>query len=307
MKITMLSEIDYAASGLKLCNAINRHTDHDISLFTGHYHNKFKHPQSEHHTKRDIQRHIDQSDIVHLKGDWPAREMYMNMKIMHKPIIVSTSGSHFRKKEHGGHEYYGTHEYDSATIRTAFTPDLCYPEYSDTWTPHPINSVNQSIEWKCVPHPVLMHTPTRPEVKGTEFIKEVFSRVSKRMKIETVVLDNIPFKRIVEMRKDATIFFDQFKVGFYGNSAIEAMQYGIPTAAWISPLARQQANGALENCPVISEVKSADAWARKIEHVLDGDMMDLSIKTKLWCDSVHSYQAVAKQWDNIYNAIALKT
>jgi hypothetical protein len=304
MKITMLSEIDYAASGHRLCEAIRTHTKHDIEIFTGRYQNKFNHPQNTIKREDVVQYRINDSDIVHLKGDWPPVDGYMGLKIVHKPIIVSVSGSHFRKKSHGGHEYYKPSQYDAATIKTAFTPDLCYPDYSALWTPHPINSYEQSIEWHCSVHPILMHTPTRPEAKGTEFIKAVFNKISKRMKIETVVLNNVPFKDIVEMRKEATIFFDQFKVGFYGNSAIEAMQFGVPVAAWISPQAKKQANGFLYDCPVITHDKlDVDAWAKKIEKTLDGDMPKLSIRTKRWCNHIHSYQAVAKQWENIYNAI----
>ena len=293
MKITMLSEIDYAASGLKLCDALNRYTNHDVRLFTGKYYSKFRHPQKLHHTRRDIQKQIDESDIVHLKGDFPPKEGYMGLKIIHKPIIISVSGSHFRTKENGGHGKYSLSEYDSATLRTAFTPDLLYEGF-DTWTPHPIDSYDKPILWKRADVPILMHTPTRPEAKGTEFIKAVFDKLSKRMKIETVITDNIPFKRIVEIRKEATIFFDQFKVGFYGNSAIEAMQYGIPTATWIVPRSLPR------NCPVITAGRNTDYWAMLIEQTLDGDMDELSVKTKQWCDSVHSYQAVAKQWDKIY-------
>ena len=73
-----------------------------------------------------MQKHVDESDIVHLKGDFPPKEGYMGLRIMHKPIIVSTSGSHFRTKENGGHGRYSLSEYASATLRTAFTPDLLY-------------------------------------------------------------------------------------------------------------------------------------------------------------------------------------
>jgi hypothetical protein len=304
VKITILSEIDYAGSGHKLCHALQQFTKHDVKIITGRYHNKFKHPQNAIKNTGATQQRINDSDIIHLKGDFPPRNGYMGLKISHKPIIVSVSGSHFRKKEHGGHGYYKINDYNIATIKTAFTPDLCYPEYSAVWTPHPINSYEQSIEWKCSVHPILMHTPTRPEAKGTEFVKEVFSKLSKRMKIETEIVDNMPFNKMVEHRTEATIFFDQFKVGFYGNSAIEAMQYGIPTAAWISPQAQSQANGFLYDCPIITFDKlDADIWAKGIERILDGDMSKLVVKTKRWCNNIHSYQAVAKLWESIYNAI----
>jgi hypothetical protein len=40
-----------------------------------------------------------------------------------------------------------------------------------------------------------------------------------------------------------------------------------------------------------------------IKETLEGDMGELSKKTKAWCDRMHSYQAVAKQWDELYKSI----
>jgi len=299
MKITILSETDYAGSGFKLYEALKRSMD--IRMFAEKYYNPFNHPELPHSTKRDIQRRVDQSDIVHLKGDFPPNDVYMGIKIAHKPIIVSVSGSLFRKKKYWGFEKYNFSDYDKAKIKTAFTPDLLYPGFSNLWTPHPIDSKDKAIEWKRSAHPVLMHTPTSKEKKDTAFIQAVFSKISRRMRVETVVLEKVPFKRVLEERKEATIFFDQFKVGFYGNSAIEAMQYGIPVAAWISPMAIEQ--GRLTNCPVISDVKSVDIWAKMIEQMIDGDLEGISVRTKEWCDKVHSYEAIAKLWKGIYESI----
>ena len=76
MKITMLSKIDYAGSGHKLCEAINTYTNHDIKIFTGKYHNPFGHPDNSKWIAKEVQRRIDSSDIVHLKGDWPPEVKY---------------------------------------------------------------------------------------------------------------------------------------------------------------------------------------------------------------------------------------
>jgi glycosyltransferase involved in cell wall biosynthesis len=129
------------------------------------------------------------------------------------------------------------------------------------------------------------------------------------MKIDLLVIRGLTFKRAVELRKDATMFFDQFRVGFYGNSAIEAMQFGIPTAAWISPEAIKQAGGALEGCPVITMDKDADLWVDTLADILSDStkMEELSVQNKEWCDKMHSYQAIAKQWKKIYHAIQGKT
>lgn len=297
----MLSQVDYAGSGHKLCEAIRQYTDHDIEIYAGKYYNPYRHADNSKWNRMAVRQRIEESDIIHLKGDWLPRDGYMGFKISHKPVIVTVSGSHFRKTSHGGHGKYKVNLYRDATIRTAFTPDLCYPEYSDTWTAHPIDSYKRSIEWE--PGNTLVHMPTQKGIKGTGFISEVFDEVSKHRDVETKILEGIPHKKAISERKRATIFFDQFRVGFYGNSALEAMQYGVPVAAWISPQARSQAKGVLTGCPVITTDLNVRAWVRKIEETLDGDMEFLSRRTKIWCDAIHSYEWVADQWDNIYNAI----
>ena len=303
MKITILSELDYAGSGRKLYKALKDGLD--IQMFAGRYHNPFSHPELPHKTKREIQKRVNESDIIHLKGDFPPKDVYMGIAIRDKPIIVSVSGSHFRKKAYGGYGKYTTDQYDRATVKTAFTPDLMYTGF-DIWTPHPIDSKKRPITWKRATHPVLMHTPSNRDRKDTAFFEAVSEKLHKRLKIETIILENMPFKRIQEYRKEATIFFDQFKVGFYGNSAIEAMQYGIPVASWISPLAFDQSQGQLEQCPVLTTVKKVDLWAEMIEKAIDGDLETLSLRTKQWCDNIHSYQTVSKQWQKIYNAVSME-
>lgn len=297
MKITLLSEIDYAGSGHKLYEAIKTHTDHDIEIYTGKYYNPYKHPSHSRWNKREVQARIDSSNIVHLKGDFPPQDPYLGLKIMHRPVIITVSGSHFRKQKYRGHEKYKAYLYKQA-YKTAFEPDLLYPEYSDVWTPHPINSEVQPIEWN---HGrVLMHIPSDRRVKGTEFIMEVFKGLRN---VEIATPGSMVYRQAVEIRKRASIYFDQFGVGFYGNAALEAMQYGIPTAAWISPLAKSQAKGVLNDCPVITTNLRVKDWIRKIESVLDSDLEELSRQTKIWCDAIHGYSNIAAQWDEIYTNI----
>ena len=295
MKITMLSEIDYAGSGHKLCQAIRSFTKHDIEIYSGTYYNPFGHSDHSRWNKEDVQNRIDESDIVHLKGDWPPRNRYLGLNILHKPIVITVGGSHFRKARYGGYGKYDLQEYGQAAVRTAFTPDLCYEDF--IWTPHPIDSWDKKIVSHKEDVPILMHIPTRRDIKGTDFVFDIFGGLKDLMDVKTLVIEDMPFRRVVEERKRATIYFDQFKVGFYGNSAIEAMAYGIPVAAWIRP------DLNINGCPVITEDRDADKWVEKIFNILNGSLDAEKAQAKVWCDSIHSYESVAKQWNEIYASI----
>jgi len=305
MKVIILSQIDYAGSAYKLFTAVKRHTDIDINLFSGPPENQLKHPIHNLVTDSNraaLQELINQADIIHFKGDWPPENGYLGLKIPDKPIVITTSGTFFRKQRYGGYEKYSSADYGRATLKTSFEPDLLYPEYSDIWTPHPIDSDDKPNIWEPKEIPLFLHIPSSPDRKGTEFVKQVFSILKKQIKCEAEVVTGIPFQESLELKKKATIYFDQFMVGFYGNSALEAMQWGIPVVNWISPMAIIQAQGKLMRCPILNESQVLPFnTAQRIIHALKDPT--LSTRTKQWCDTVHGYKSIAKQWNNLYNQL----
>jgi len=308
MKVTILSKTDFAGSGHKMWEALSRKIDAEI--FVGKYRNKYKHGVRNVTGLLDpwdidrAQRSIDTSDIVHLKGDWPPFDGYMNLRIMHKPVICTVAGSLFRKRSQCGYEKVLPKHFESCALKTAITPDLLYPEFSSTWTPSAMDSSDKKNEWERSDPPIFVHSPSNTAKKGTKFLMFVFEELKKKISCEVVVLRNVSYSKVVEDRKSATIFFDQFKVGFYGNASIEAMQYGIPVANWISPQAFEQAKGQLSGCPVITAENTVEAWVDKIIQVLESDMEDLSRKTKEWCEKWHSYESFSERWINLYNTVA---
>jgi len=299
MKVTILSLVDYAGSGYKLCEALKKVID--VDLFTGPNSNAFNHPIrniiTEYNTHL-VQQRIDDSDIIHLKGDWPPLiyEQHFKLRIKHKPIVVTVSGSLFRLRHHGGLGIYPFELYDCH--RTSFEPDLCYEGFTDVWMPHPIDSIDKPNSW--TQGNILSHSPTQRRKKNSDFILRVFDKLPE---CDIRLIEGIDHREAIKQRRESTIFFDQFLVGFYGNAAIEAMQYGIPTAAFLSPDAISQAKGGLRDCPIINEPLNVLKWAEMIKRLLDSDMTELSKRTKEYCDRVHSYESVAEKWINYYKAL----
>ena len=309
MKITMLSVKDYAGSGQKLCDAIKRHTDIDIDFYCQLPLKKYGHTGGKligKENRKDIQERIDTSDIIHIKGDWPAKNFYCGFHIGHKPIVQTVGGSFFRKVKYGGLGKYNPADYKLPVLKTAFTPDLCYPEYSGVWTPHPIDSENKPKLGYALGENIFLHCPTHRIRKNTTFFIELMNVMRERNKIdfEASIIENVSQAQVLSRIRSAKIFFDQFRVGFYGNAALEAMQYGIPTACWISKMAIEQAGGLLDGCPVITDLeRNVTIWERMIYDVLENNYNDLSERTKKWCTEVHGYGAVAKMWTLLYQKL----
>ena len=299
MKITMLSIFDAAASGLRLCEAINENTGHEIKLFqwkTG----PFGHPHSEivrEKNYRSIQREIDRSDVIHIKGDrpwkaiYPGLKHYMNLKISHKPIVLTLSGTLTRDVRFGG---YGQCSRDSYPVDliTAHEPDLKH-EWVDILTYYPIRRAETT--WRRGHEPTLLHVPSNRITKNTEFVLGIVDKLKKNVNFE--LLENVNYKDVLEAKKRATIYFDQFVIGWYGNSGVEAMNYGVPVVSWISDFSRK-----FINPPIISST-GAKQYAEIIDRVLDNDLSELSKTTKEYCDKNHSYESVAKQWNSIYEQL----
>ena len=295
MKITILSYMDFCGSGNKLYRALKPH--YDVEIWVGRHNNTFGHPVKQMYTghkHRIIQQRIDESDVVILKGDFPRWVYEQSWKLKFRcPTFTMPTGTFFRKKEHGGIEQFRIPEYKGYKVSS--DTGLLYPEFSDTWTPMPIDSMKEPMLWK--QGNILSHSPTDQVKKNTEFIFRVFDGVMKTCNVEIDLIKGVPFAEAVERRKRSTIFFDQFKVGFYGNSALEAMQWGRPTACYLRP------SPHLKDCPIINYPLDVNVWVKNICRLLDSDMTELSQKTKQWCDDYHSFEAVAKRWTEILKDI----
>jgi hypothetical protein len=304
MKVTILTPYDFASSGLKICEAVKRNTDIDIEIYAGDigFHVKEWKMKSTPTTvdRQAIQKRILESHVIHIKGDYPPMPTFMGFKL-HDNIVTTVSGSGFRKNIYGGREEHRYSRWQIAKVRTSFEPDLLYPEYGNIWTPHPIDCGKLKDGWK--PEKIFLHTPSNRFTKNTPFVEKVFAKLQKYGYRTLIIGPGIEWKKVVELRKTSLIYFGQFMVGFYGNSEIEAMQFGVPVANWISPLSIAQ--GYTMKSPVLSWDLNVDKWVNEIMAVVEknGKLEEISEDTREYCKKYHSYEAVAKQWEKIYRGM----
>ena len=98
-------------------------------------------------------------------------------------------------------------------------------------------------------------------------------------------------------------------IGWYGNSALEAMSCGIPTIAHISEHALRgvkQAGISFDDFPLINVPMDAEGMyeeLKKFVNMSEEEQTNLSLRTRKFIEDFHSYQANAKDLSLIYDKV----
>ena len=341
-KVLFLSINDYAGSGHRYSEAVNRHGKYTSSSL------KFKKHKYGYNTdyciledKKDhiyknfknrliyAQKLIDEADILHFKGDYPVLKKWGLFKRgvliknfprleipVTKPIVITTSGSIFRRHIKGSVMSLALFPMDImkryTNARTVTTPDLNYPEFDSQWLPLPLDTMGQENQWLKNNHNdfIIGHSPSSRDRKGTDtilvpaikIVKKHFKGSGKNIELE--IIEGTTYEECLRRKKRFSLFWDQCGFGFYGNALVEACQWGIPSMAWLSSHSlSQMVKKDREALPIFSFDKNPKSCAKAIIDIIESDMKSLSIKTKKWADNTHSYEAVGKKISDIYDGI----
>jgi hypothetical protein len=127
-------------------------------------------------------------------------------------------------------------------------------------------------------------------------------------KFVEVPINSVSYAESVMIKRGATVFIDQITtVGVYGNSAVEAMQFGVPLINHLNNVALSQSQSdELKNSPILDPGLGVDGLVSLLKNIFERkiDLEGISVKTKQFCDSFHGYVRTAKRWDEIYRGFA---
>jgi hypothetical protein len=93
--------------------------------------------------------------------------------------------------------------------------------------------------------PLVVHIPSRPEIKGTAYVLSAVERLSKIVDFEFRLIRGMPHREVLAVMAESDIVLDQFIIGSYGTVTLEAMALGKPVLCYIKPscFARLPASG----------------------------------------------------------------
>lgn len=236
--VTVLCEEDFAGSGYRMLEAI-RNADPlnvDIEQIVMRY-SSFGYRSGRSVADlgwNTVQDRLNRSDIIHFKGDfcypdgvWNGFELPKSAK-----YIYTVGGSFFRRGADPLVSYGDIALTDyKADYLSVLTPDLIYSDDWE-WTPHAWNEFDYRFK-KGKTFKVL-HIPSDPEKKNTPMIDKAMQIVlAKRADVSYFCVNNISHAESVEMKAHAHLYIDQMRTDAYGNAALEAMAFGVPTVCWL--------------------------------------------------------------------------
>jgi glycosyltransferase involved in cell wall biosynthesis len=298
IKVTQLTLEDFAGSGFRMVQAV-RNADPLIDveqivvnksafgINCGMTANEIGH--------KAVQHRIDTSDIIHFKGDWVYNGEFAGFKLPEgAKKIYSVSGSFFRRGMHPSVSFGETPLEDyKADLLTALSPDLVY---NDDWTFVPVAWNTFDYKWKRGEKFKVLHIPSDPEKKGTQIIIDAM-KLLNRDDVNFICVNGLSHEESVELKKNCDLYIDQVNLPVYGNSAIEAMSFGVPVMNYDT--------GLYGDIPLIGVDRTPEAIADKLNEVLDWNKLEeISKQTFEYVQKIHG--SAGKYWAMKYKELCEK-
>jgi len=108
------------------------------------------------------------------------------------------------------------------------TPELLLDRTDATWLPLVVDPDRWAADTPILERevPRVLHAPTNPRVKGTRHIEPVLEGLEAEGLIEYVRVTGVPSQQMPQLYRDADIVLEQFALGMYSVTSVEAMAAG---------------------------------------------------------------------------------
>lgn len=108
------------------------------------------------------------------------------------------------------------------------TPELLLDRPGATWLPLVVDPQRWAVETPVLERDVVrvLHAPTNPRVKGTRHIEPVLEKLEAEGLIEYVRVQGVPAEQMPALYRDVDVVLEQFALGMYSVTSVEAMAAG---------------------------------------------------------------------------------
>lgn len=184
------------------------------------------------------------------------------------------------------------------------TPDLLDDLPDAHWCPLIVEPVFRSVAAEPLLRerlPIVTHIPSRGWLKGTELVEPVAGSLAERGIIAYRPLEGVPRERMAQAYASADILLEQFRLGSYGATAVEAMAAGRVVVGHVLPSVREHVLRATGlELPVVEA--TPDVLGTVVERLVgDPDRMrEIGERGRQFVDAVHdgrmSAASLAEHW-----------
>jgi len=338
-RVLMVVPKDFAGSMYKLAEAVNSYTAYAVRLVTFDFH-QFDYPvdlvvpECDDARLEAVFKLASEAAIFHLKDEhswflaWERfpnlgflNNLFFSNKFPHTPKVFTHYGGYARKFKNDAAYIARVQQFDG---RIAMTPDLNFDWFNGSYIPHAIDTDTVPESWS--DSNILAHSPSNPTTKATSLFQRAVSVIKEHHQDVwhnwlVDIIHGVSYDECMHRKSKASLFFDQAgghaegplgisdTIGWYGNSAIEAMAFGIPTVAHLSEDACERARKAgcpVQDIPVINTPRTIDGL---VEVILSFAMQSpqerkaLSERTRQFAVEFHSYKAVGERMARVYDEL----
>ena len=150
--------------------------------------------------------------------------------------------------------------------------------------------------------PIVVHSPSNPEVKGTQAVQAAVDRLKRDRGIDFdfFLVKDMPRRQALDLLREADVFLDQFVLGGYGMAAIEAMAFGKAVVCYCSPTIKSLYPADL---PIV--VANQDDLADRLGELLtDADRLaGVGRRCRAYVEKYHDAHKNAQQLISIYRKL----
>ncbi|WP_448377194.1 glycosyltransferase family 4 protein [Fervidobacterium sp.] len=171
-----------------------------------------------------------------------------------------------------------------AFVRQAVDTELLKPFY-----PEPNNKI-----------PLIVHAPSRTNVKGTGLIENCLSSLSSKYPFEYQRLNGVSHEKVIEILSKADIVIDQLLLGSHGILSLEAMALGKPVICYIRDDLRKRYPNEL---PIINA--NPLNLEKALEKLIKSAQLrhEIGKNSRRYVELYHDKKKIATELMNLYNSL----
>lgn len=147
------------------------------------------------------------------------------------------------------------------------------------------------------PRPLVVHAPTSPQYKGTEYVMRAVETLKRKLDFDFQLVQGLDHEAAKAVYRRADVIVDQLLGGGYGALTLECMAMGKTVVVWIAPSA---AAIYPEEVPVVSA--NPDNIAERLEvAICDADLRrSLAPRARAYMEKFHDARRIARTLKAIY-------